>query len=102
MAKLRSLKPVTAAIVASALSVAAAHAAENPFKTNALEQGFKVAEADKSKADDKASEGKCGDKNMGTKPQDKKSEGKCGNMTKDDKNMEGKCGEGKCGNSSSK
>lgn len=97
MAKLRTLKPVSAAIIASALSVATVHAAENPFKNQDLNSGFKVAEADKAKTDDKTTEGKCGDKSMGTKEGDKNMEGKCGNMSKDDKKMEGKCGEGKCG-----
>lgn len=101
MSKLRTLKPVAAAIVASAMSVAVAHAAENPFKSADLSTGFKVAEADKAAPDDKKAEGKCGDKKAEGKCGDKKAEGKCGDKKAEgkcgDKKKEGKCGEGKCG-----
>ncbi len=105
MSKLRTLKPITAAIVASAMSVAVAHAAENPFKSVDLSNGFKVAEAaatDAKAADDKKAEGKCGDKKMEGKCGDKKkAEGNCGDEKKH-KKMEGKCGEGKCGSNKTK
>jgi uncharacterized low-complexity protein len=62
-------------------------AAENPFSSNSLESGYKV-----------AMEGKCGEGKCGV---DKKSkEGSCGEdkKAKEDKKVkEGKCGEGKCG-----
>lgn len=79
MTKFRTLKPVTAALIASAVSVATVHAGENPFKSDSLNAGFNVAETDKG-GEGKCGEGKCG-------------EGKCGSTEGDDgKGAEGKCG----------
>jgi uncharacterized low-complexity protein len=63
--------------IAATLAAAPVTAAENPFVSQAMSQGYMVASADS-----KAKEGKCG-------------EGKCGGAKA--KAKEGKCGEGKCG-----
>ena len=84
MAKFTKLNPlaatVGAAFIASALS-APVNAAENPFASADLGQGYQVAGD---------MEGKCGEAKCGA---EKKGEGKCGA----DKKGEGKCGEAKCG-----
>lgn len=75
------------AAFASALTVGAAGAAENPFAQNELHSGYMIADNDAGKAN---MEGKCGA--MG---KDKAKEGMCGEMGKapqDGKHMEGKCG----------
>jgi uncharacterized low-complexity protein len=67
------------------LGVAASSSAgENPFSSNSLESGYKV-----------AMEGKCGEGKCGADTKAK--EGSCGEDKKDKKAKEGKCGEGKCG-----
>ena len=94
MAKLSKLNPlaatVGAAVVASALSVPVASAAENPFAASDLKTGYQLA----GHAEGKCGEGKCGDKKGEGSCGEKSGEGKCGG---DDKKGEGKCGEGKCG-----
>lgn len=100
--KKRFLNPLTisvsAAMLASTLSVGSLHAAENPFATTELNSGFMLASKD---GEGKCGEGKCGE---GGKPAESKdAEGKCGDdktEKKDIKNIEGKCGEGKCGGNS--
>jgi uncharacterized low-complexity protein len=81
-------KPVAAAVgVAFVSSLAAsttAVAADNPFETADLDQGYMLADGHKGE------EGKCGEGKCGG---EKAEEGKCGG----EKAEEGKCGEGKCG-----
>lgn len=97
MARHNKLTPLAATVSAAFLATAmgtSAQAAENPFATTDLSQGYQLA--------DKHKEGKCGE---GKDDKDKKGEGKCGegkcgegkDERKDDKKGEGKCGEGKCG-----
>ena len=73
-------KPLTAALgaafVTAMAQVPATQAAENPFATTELQNGYKLA----AHHEGKCGEGKCG-------------EGKCGGKS----SGEGKCGEGKCG-----
>ena len=70
--------------------------ADNPFAMNSLESGYKL-------ADKHASEGKCGGEKAKKEMEGKCGEGKCGSAKEMKKNMEGKCGgekaksEGKCG-----
>ena len=65
----------------TAVSAAGVNAAENPFASAELNQGYKVAAHHEGKCGAKSEkEGKCG-------------EGKCGAKSE----KEGKCGEGKCG-----
>jgi uncharacterized low-complexity protein len=82
MSKNKELKPlavaVGAALAASAFTMSAANAEENPFEINTLSSGYMVAD---SHGEGKCGEGKCGEGKD-------KAEGSCG---------EGKCGEGKCG-----
>jgi len=99
-------KPLTAALgaafVTAMAQVPATQAAENPFATTELQNGYKLAAHHEGKCGegkcggDKKSEGKCGEGKCGG---DKKSEGKCGEgkCGGGDKHSEGKCGEGKCG-----
>jgi len=90
-------------------------AAENPFSSNSLESGYKVAMEGKCGegkcgGEKKAKEGKCGEGKCGEEKKAKEGkcgEGKCGeNKAKegkcgdDKKAKEGKCGEGKCGGKS--
>ena len=96
MAKSNKLNPVAATVGAAFIATAmgtSAQAAENPFATTELNQGYQLA--------DKHKEGKCGEGKCGEgKESEKKGEGKCGEGKKDkdrDKKGEGKCGEGKCG-----
>ncbi|MEY8205541.1 MAG: hypothetical protein RPR40_10780, partial [Bermanella sp.] len=73
------MKPLALAFGASLMASVATStiAAENPFASQSLESGYKV-----------AMEGKCG-------------EGKCGGKAESSaKSAEGKCGEGKCGGKS--
>ncbi len=112
-AKKRFLNPLTisvsAAMLASTLSVGSLHAAENPFATTELNSGFMLASKD---GEGKCGEGKCGE---GKSAESKDAEGKCGESKSDEgkcgegkcgadktkkKDMEGKCGEGKCGGKS--
>jgi uncharacterized low-complexity protein len=121
----KTIKPLAAtmgaAFVVAMSQAPMAQAAENPFATNALQSGYKVAsqhegkcgegkcgEGMKDKAEKKSShEGKCGEGKCGGEMKDKAEkksshEGKCGEMKdkaakKADKAKEGKCGEGKCG-----
>ncbi len=103
MAKSNKFSPLAATVSAAFIATAmgtSAQAAENPFATTELNQGYQL--ADKHK-EGKCGEGKCGEgkKEMdGKKGEGKCGEGKCGEGKKDghdDKKGEGKCGEGKCG-----
>jgi uncharacterized low-complexity protein len=82
------VKPVAAAVgvaFVSSLAVSStAVAADNPFETSDLDDGYMLAGGEKGE------EGKCGEGKCGG---DKGEEGSCG----EDKGEEGKCGEGKCG-----
>ena len=79
MAKQCKLNPFAvtlgAVVVASAMSVPAVQAAENPFGATDLASGYQLADNH-----GKDAEGKCGD--------DKSTEGSCGG----DKSSEGSCG----------
>ncbi|MEC8444074.1 MAG: hypothetical protein VXZ05_07695 [Pseudomonadota bacterium] len=88
----------------TALAAGSAQAAENPFASAELKQGYKVAMhhegkcgegkcGAKSEGEGKCGEGKCGAKSEG---EGKCGEGKCGAKSEG----EGKCGEGKCGGKS--
>lgn len=108
MAKLTSMKPVAAAVVASAISMAA-QADTNPFAIKPVSSGLTLAQHH---------EGKCGEGQKCTCDKDDKKrmgdeekckhEGKCGGAKdesekKEEKaQKEGKCGEGKCGGSMKK
>lgn len=107
-AKKRFLNPLTisvsAAMLASTLSVGSLHAAENPFATTELNSGFMLASKDGEgkcgegkSAESKDAEGKCGESKS---DEGKCGEGKCGADKTKKKDMEGKCGEGKCGGKS--
>ena len=77
----------------TALSAGSVSAAENPFASSELAQGYQLAAHGEGKCGAKSdSEGKCGAK---SEPEGKCGEGKCGGEMKE--KMEGKCGEGKCG-----
>ena len=100
MLKMKTLKPVVAALGATFVVALAAspiaNAAENPFNLTEISSGYMVAD----QAEGKCGEGKCG----GGKATDKKeAEGKCGGEKSHEekeggkKSGEGKCGEGKCG-----
>jgi uncharacterized low-complexity protein len=101
MAKSNKLSPLAATVSAAFIATAmgtSAQAAENPFATTELNQGYQL--ADKHK-EGKCGEGKCGE---GKDKDAKKGEGKCGEgkcgegkKDRDGKKGEGKCGEGKCG-----
>ena len=67
---------ITLALTAALGSAGVAHASENPFGLQTLDQGCQVAEADT-----KTSEGKCGANKSATNAKAK----------------DGKCGESKCG-----
>ena len=58
------------AFAASLTTVPATNATDNPFKLDSLKNGYQVAADGKSKAADKAKDGRCGG--------DKTKEGKCG------------------------
>ena len=94
---------ISAAVLASTLSISSAQAGENPFASIELNKGFMLAAHPESKdAEGKCGEGKCGGK-KGDKKKDaegKCGEGKCGEGKKEGKDAEGKCGEGKCGSKS--
>ena len=75
----------------TAVSAAGVNAAENPFASAELNQGYKVA----AHHEGKCGEGKCGAK---ADEEGKCGEGKCGAKSE----KEGKCGEGKCGAKSEK
>ncbi len=99
MAKSNKLSPLAATVSAAFIATAmgtSAQAAENPFATTELNQGYQL--ADKHK-EGKCGEGKCGEGKAEKKGEGKCGEGKCGEGKKDkeDKKGEGKCGEGKCG-----
>lgn len=105
MAKSNKLSPLAATVSAAFIATAmgtSAQAAENPFATTELNQGYQLADKHKEGKcgegkDGKKGEGKCGE---GKKDKEgKKGEGKCGEGKKDrdGKKGEGKCGEGKCG-----
>ena len=119
MAKFNSLKPIAAglglAVAASAVTLASsANAAQNPFATQELSAGYQLAEME-----GKCGEGKCGDSMTKKEKSDKEGqcgaqgkaqkEGQCGENAKmkegncggekAKKMKEGKCGEGKCGDS---
>jgi len=113
------MKPLALAFGASLLAGVATTtvAAENPFASQSLESGYKVAMEGKcgegkcgGKAESaaKSKEGKCGEGKCGGKAESsaksgegKCGEGKCGGKDKAaDKSKEGKCGEGKCGGKS--
>ena len=70
----------------TAVSAAGVNAAENPFASAELNQGYKVT----AHHEGKCGEGKCGAK---SEKEGKCGEGKCGAKSE----KEGKCGEGKCG-----
>jgi len=80
----------------TAVSAAGVNAAENPFASAELNQGYKVA----AHHEGKCGEGKCGEGKCGAKADEegKCGEGKCGAKSE----KEGKCGEGKCGAKSEK
>jgi uncharacterized low-complexity protein len=82
------VKPVAAAVgvaFVSSLAVSStAVAADNPFETTDLDNGYMLAGGEKGE-EGKCGEGKCG----GDKGEEGSSDG--------DKGEEGKCGEGKCG-----
>ena len=94
MSKKVELKPLAAAVGAalatSVFALPEVNAGQNPFEITALSSGYMVADA----------EGKCGE---GEAAEDKDAEGKCGEgkcgegEAAEDKDAEGKCGEGKCG-----
>ena len=101
------MKPLAVALGA-ALTMGVATgtvAAENPFSSNSLESGYKVAMEGKCGegkcgGEKKAKEGKCGEGKCGGEKKAKEGkcgEGKCGG---EKKAKEGKCGEGKCGGKS--
>ena len=99
MAKSNKLSPLAATVSAAFIATAmgtSAQAAENPFATTELNQGYQL--ADKHK-EGKCGEGKCGEGKDAKKGEGKCGEGKCGEGKKDrdGKKGEGKCGEGKCG-----
>ena len=87
MAKQTKLNPFAAtlgaAVVASAMSVPAVQAAENPFGATDLASGYQLAGNH-----GKDAEGKCGEGSCGEKSSDKSTEGSCGG----DKPSEGSCG----------
>jgi uncharacterized low-complexity protein len=91
-------KPVAAAVgvaFVSSLAVSStAVAADNPFETVDLENGYMLADSHKGE-EGKCGEGKCGGEKAeeGKCGGEKAEEGKCGG----EKAEEGKCGEGKCG-----
>jgi uncharacterized low-complexity protein len=93
----KTLNPIAVALGTTfAISLSTSpviNAAENPFATTQLSNGYMVAENDSGEG--KCGEGKCGDKKEteGKCGDKKETEGKCG----DKKETEGKCGEGKCG-----
>lgn len=97
MAK-KKFTPLTAAVgaafLASATLAPLASAADNPFASQDLNSGYKLAakDAEGKCGGEKAAEGKCGEKTD--------AEGKCGEGKAEgaeSKGKEGKCGEGKCG-----
>lgn len=100
MAKFNKLSPLAATVSAAFIATAmgtSAQAAENPFATTELNQGYQLASKHK---EGKCGEGKCGGEGKdGKSSEGKCGEGKCGEGSKDmdDKKGEGKCGEGKCG-----
>ncbi|TNC91461.1 MAG: hypothetical protein CSH36_09535 [Thalassolituus sp.] len=84
----KALGTILGTAFVAALASTPAHAAENPFASAELQQGYKVA---------MHHEGKCGEGKCGGEKADKEGkcgEGKCGGEKAD---KEGKCGEGKCG-----
>lgn len=117
------------AMVSSIAGTSVANAAENPFGMTELSSGYMVAAANEGKCGEgkcggsmsKAKEGKCGEGKCGMSMLDADGDGK---VTKDEfmsghekmfsskdkdgdgvlsaKEMEGKCGEGKCGGMKSK
>ncbi len=88
MAKQTKLNPFAAtlgaAVVASAMSVPAVQAAENPFGATDLASGYQLAGNHGKDAEGKCGEGKCGEGSCG----EKSTEGSCGG----DKSSEGSCG----------
>ena len=95
--KKNELKPLVAAVgaalAASAFTMSAANAQENPFEITTLSSGYMVADSEgegeaKDSAEGSCGEGKCGEGKCGEGEAKDKAEGSCG---------EGKCGEGKCG-----
>ncbi|GAA5127671.1 hypothetical protein [Alloalcanivorax gelatiniphagus] len=87
MSKERKLNPLAAtlgaAVVASAMSIPAVQAADNPFGATDLQSGYQLAGDHSKDGEGKCGEGTCGDKG------DKKGEGSCGGA---DKKSEGSCG----------
>ena len=87
MSKERKLNPLAAtlgaAVVASAMSIPAVQAADNPFGATDLQSGYQLAGDYSKDGEGKCGEGTCGDKG------DKKGEGSCGGA---DKKSEGSCG----------
>ena len=83
MAKQTKMNPLAAtlgaAVVASAMSIPAVQAAENPFGATDLSSGYQLADGG-----DKDAEGKCGEGSCG----EKSTEGSCGG----EKSSEGSCG----------
>jgi len=85
----------------TAVAATGANAAENPFTSAEMSQGYKVAAHHEGKCGEgkcgakSDTEGKCGAKAAGEGKCGAKAdgEGKCGAKSK----SEGKCGEGKCG-----
>ena len=88
----------------TAMSVGSVSAAENPFASAELAQGYQLAAHGEGKCGAKSeSEGKCGEGKCGAKSESegKCGEGKCGAKSESKtKHSEGKCGEGKCGGKS--
>jgi len=102
----KTMTTLSAAMLLGAAS-ATVTAAENPFSSQVMTQGYQVAEKHaegkcgegkcgaKSESEGKCGEGKCGAK---SESEGKCGEGKCGAKSESDgKAGEGKCGEGKCG-----
>jgi len=104
------MKPLAMAFGASLLASVATTtvAAENPFASQSLESGYKVAMegkcgegkcgGEKTTKEGKCGEGKCGGDKAAK--EGKCGEGKCGGDKAASKTKEGKCGEGKCGGKS--
>jgi uncharacterized low-complexity protein len=92
----RTMTAILGTAFVTALSAGSVSAAENPFASAELAQGYQLAAHGEGKCGEgkcgakSESEGKCGEGKCGAKSD---SEGKCGAKSE----SEGKCGEGKCG-----
>ena len=100
----RTMTAILGTAFVTALSAGSVSAAENPFASAELAQGYQLA----AHGEGKCGEGKCGAKSdsegkCGAKSESegKCGEGKCGAKSESKaKHSEGKCGEGKCGGKS--